>query len=519
MSEIPLIDFFSYIHDNKRDVLPKDEIFNFFAKNFVDITYGDITLKTDYSKVLPNKVSTFSYFSRHIPLKVPIVSAPMDTVTEKNMAIAMAMAGGLGVIHKNLSPDMQKAQINKVKLYMSARVDNPVSIFPDNSMEELRNMREHEGYKFHTFPVISRESGKLVGIITQNDFDFCENWSEKVVHLMSKKLITAKTDTSLNEAYIIMRKYKKRTLPLVDEENNLTGLYLFNDVLRVKSGESQSYNLDKKGHLLVGAAIGVGEKGLVRVDLLKDLADVFVLDSAHADTESMIGTLKDIKRAYPSLEVVIGNITEADSAKRLVEAGADGIKIGQGPGSICTTRIIAGIGKPQLSAIYACSSVADYHGVPVIADGGIKYSGDIPIALGAGAMSVMLGNLLAGTIESPGKEILFQGKKYKTYRGMGSLAAMAEHEGSKERYSQADASKEKIVPEGVEGMVPLKGSINDVMIQFVGGLRSGMGYVGAENIAELRLKANFNRSSTAGAQEAHPSVIITNEAPNYSSAR
>jgi len=498
-----------------RNKLPKDEFFKKLDRIGLAVTYNDVRLRTGYSKVTPNEVSLESKFSRNVLLKIPIVSSAMDTVTEYAMAIELAKLGGLGIIHKNLNPEEQSHQVAKVKYHLNGLIRKPIFVYEDEKINDVLRMREEKGYSFHSFPVLNRE-GKLVGILTQNDFDFCDELNSLAKKIMTKDLITAPSGTNIDKAYELMKKQKKKVLPLVNKANNLVGLYLFSDIKRMESNTS-TFNIDKNGQLRVGAAIGVYKDAFERLErLVEHNIDVVVVDTAHGDSKGVLETIKEIKRKYPSIDVVAGNISEPESAKNLIKAGADGIKVGQGPGSICSTRIIAGVGCPQVTAVYNCAKVADKYGVPVCADGGLTYSGDIPIAIGAGAYSVMMGSMLAGTKESPGEIIFLEGRQWKSYRGMGSLGAMQANKGSRERYSQADSSKDKLVPEGVEGLVPYKGELKNLLNQYLGGLRSGMGYVGAANIEELRKKANFRDMSGAGQQESHAhGVSNIKEAPNY----
>lgn len=496
--------------------LPKDAFFQKMDDLGIAVTYDDVRLKTGHSRMLPLDVSLESRFSRNIPLKIPLVSAAMDTVTERELAIALAKLGGLGIIHRNLTPDEQAAHVGRVKYHLNGLIKRPVTAFEDQTIESILKKRKEKGYTFHSFPILNCE-GKLVGLLTENDFTFCNDTSRTAQEEMSKNLIIAPQGTTLDQAYEIMRREKKKVLPLTSEAGEVVGMYVFSDLKRIKSGSFSHYNLDSYGQLRVGAAVGVGSEAVQRIELLlKENVDVVVIDTAHADSENVLATLREIKTTYPNLDVVVGNISEATSAQRLLDAGADGLKVGQGPGSICTTRVIAGIGCPQVTAVYNCAHVADAYGVPVCADGGIRYSGDIPIALGAGAHSVMLGSVLASTTEAPGEIVFKEGRRWKHYRGMGSLGAMESHKESRERYGQKEVGKEKLIAEGVEGLVPYHGELDDVLFQYIGGLRAGMGYVGAATIEELRQKADFYRISSAGQMESHPHDIkITREPPNY----
>lgn len=420
------------------------------------------------------------------------------------------------MIHRNLSPKAQAKEVARVKFFLNGLIAKPFTVRETDTIEEILNRRKEKKWKFHSLPVVNG-AGKVVGLLTENDFDFCDDLSKPAREVMTTELITAPPDTSLDEAYNLMREARKKVLPLVYEERKLAGMYTFSDLKRIKSKKSAIYNVDDRGQLRVAAAVGAGDAALERAELLIEQGvDAIVIDTAHGDSREVIRTLRELKRLFPATDVVAGNISEPESAKRLTDAGADGVKVGQGPGSICTTRIIAGIGCPQLTAVYNCAHAIEGSGVPVCADGGIEYSGDIPVGIGAGAHSVMIGRLLAGTEETPGDTVLFQGTKMKDYRGMGSLGAMESSNESKERYRQAGEAKGKLVPEGVEGLVPYQGEVSKVIEMLVGGLRSGMGYVGAATIEELREKADFRRPSAAGIRESHPhGIFITKDAPNY----
>lgn len=480
------------------------------------MSYGDVRLKTGHSEILPADAKLETFFSRRVPLKCPIVSSPMDTVTEHAMAIELAKMGGIGIIHRGLSPEKQAFEVSKVKFYLNGLIKKPTSVHENETIESILKMRENNDLSFHSFPVLD-ENEKLVGLLTNNDFDFCSDHKLKASEVMSRELITAKENTSLEEVYKIMQENKKKVLPIIDESEKLAGMYVYSDVKRLITGGSPLYNLDNNKNLRVGAAVGIGNDAMERIALLAPLGiDVVVIDTAHADTEIVIKTLKEVKKNYPEIDVVVGNVSEGESARRLAEAGADGIKVGQGPGSICTTRIVAGIGCPQVTAIYNCAKAVRGMPVPICGDGGIQQTGDITIAIAAGASSVMLGNILSGTKETPGEVIIRQGVSVKEYRGMGSLGAMQASKASRERYGQAQSEKDKLVPEGVEGIVQYKGEVSNIIFQCLGGLRSGMGYVGAKTIKELQEKADFYRISTAGFEESHPhNLMVTKDAPNY----
>jgi IMP dehydrogenase len=497
-----------------RKTLPKDAFFEKIEKLGEALTFDDVRLRSGYSEVMPDDVNLESKFTKNVPLKIPIVSAAMDTVTEHEMAIGMAKLGGIGVIHKNFDPERQAKEVAKVKFHLNGFIEKPIFVSEDDMIGDILRRREDKGFTFHTFPVVNL-SGKVVGIISKNDFDFCSDTALVAKDIMSKNVITAGAGIGLKEAYDIMRKDKKKSLPLVNEKGELAGMYTFNDVSRIVTKSRHNYNVDENGQLRVAAAVGVSDFDRAEI-LIANNVDALVIDTAHGDTASVIKTLKEMKRRF-SVDIAVGNISEPDSARRLLEAGADGIKIGQGPGSICTTRIIAGIGSPQVSAIYKCACVADEYDVPVCADGGLKHSGDIPIAIGAGANSVMMGGMLAGTKEAPGEVIFVDGRQWKTYRGMGSIGAMETNKGSRERYGQVATGKKELIAEGVEGMKPYKGELEAVLFQYIGGLKRGMGYVGAADIIELRDKADFLKITPAGRAESHPHDIhITKEPPNYS---
>ncbi len=490
----------------------RDSFFRKVANQGIALTYDDVRLTSGYSAMLPDDVNVESKFSRNVGMRIPIASAAMDTVTEAAMAIEIAKLGGIGVIHKNFSPHDQADQVAKVKYHLNGRIDKPICFDENTTIEEILRNREQKGFNFHSFPILDGGQ-RLVGVITENDFIFCENPSLKAKQVMTKDVITGTVGTSLRDAYKIMKESKKKVLPLVDRNRKVAGLYTFSDVKRILFGDSQTFNVDRNGRLRVAAAVGVYDDALERMEsLIKEQLDLVIIDTAHGDSKGVIETLKLIKKKY-DIDVMAGNISEPESAERLLKAGADGLKVGQGPGSICTTRIIAGIGKPQVSAIYECAKAARKYNVPVCADGGLKYSGDISIAIGAGAHSVMMGNMLAGTKESPGEFRFHQGIQYKVYRGMGSLGAMETYKGSRERYNQG---KNDLIPEGMEGMVPYKGPLKEVLYQYMGGLKRGMGYVGARDIEELRDIAQFVRITEAGKAESHPhDITITREAPNY----
>lgn len=496
----------------------KDLFFQNMEMLGLALSYDDVRLKTNYSNVIPSseEIDLISKFSRRIQLKCPIVSSPMDRVTESTTAIEMAKLGGLGIIHRGLTPKSQSDEVARVKFYLNGLIEKPITVFSTNRVSEVLKMIEEKNYSFHSFPVLD-ENGQLVGIVSGNDFDFCSNTNLTIADIMSREVITAPKGICLTEAFSIMCQHKVKVLPLLDQESRLAGLYVFSDVKRIITGGSPIYNLDDRGSLRVGAAIGTGPEAIARAELLvRKKVDVLVIDTAHSDTDTAINTLTELKVQYPEIDIVVGNISEADSAKRLAQAGADGVKVGQGPGSICTTRIVAGIGCPQVTAVYNCAMAVQDFNIPVCADGGIKYSGDIVIAFGAGASSVMLGGLLAGTDESPGKVIMTPNGPVKEYRGMGSLGAMQDSQEARQRYGQVEVKLDKLVPEGVEAVIPYRGKLADVIFQLVGGLKAGMGYVGARTISELEDKADFYRLSGAGLGESHPhGITLTKLPPNY----
>ena len=477
------------------------------------LTFDDVLLVPAFSDVLPADVDLSSNFSKNLKIKVPIVSAAMDTVTESKMAIAMAQEGGLGVIHKNLSPEVQSEKVRKVKRSESGMILDPITLTKDAKVFDALNLMKE--YSIGGIPIVDKKQ-KLIGIVTNRDLRF-ENEMEKSISkvMTSHNLITGTRDLTLKQAEKILQRNKIEKLPIVDSTEKLIGLITFRDIQKITLKPSS--NKDDYGRLKVAAAVGTSDDTIERCDLLvKAGVDAIVVDTAHAHTKSVKNIVKKIKTNYPQIDLVAGNIVTGDAAKFLMKAGVDGVKVGIGPGSICTTRVIAGVGYPQLSAIYNVSKALEGSGVTVIADGGIKHTGDITKAIAAGADSVMLGSLLAGTHESPGETIIYEGRKFKTYRGMGSVEAM--EKGSKERYFQSSVEdKNKLVPEGIVGRVPYKGHLMESMYQFIGGLRSGMGYCGAKNIKDLKSKSSFVKISKAGLDESHPhNITITKESPNYS---
>lgn len=481
---------------------------NKFAKE--GLTFDDVLLLPAKSEVLPRDVDVSTRLSDKIKLNIPIMSAGMDTVTEAVLAIAIARQGGMGVIHKNMSIERQAEEVDRVKRSESGVITNPFSLKKDQKVYEAEALMAK--YRISGVPIIDDEE-HLIGIITNRDLRFVHDYSMPIEEVMTKEhLVTAPVGTTLKEAEQILQKHKIEKLPIVDEDNKLKGLITIKDI--EKAIEFPNAAKDEHGRLLVAAAVGVSKDTFDRAQALVDAGvDCLVIDTAHGHSKGVIDTLKDLRKRYPKLTIVAGNVATPEATRELIEAGASAVKVGIGPGSICTTRVVAGIGVPQISAIYDCATVAREYNVPIIADGGIKYSGDITKAIGAGASVVMIGSLFAGTEESPGETELFQGRRFKVYRGMGSIGAM--QAGSKDRYFQEN--EKKLVPEGIEGRVPYKGPLADTVYQLVGGLRAGMGYCGAENIEKLQNESKFIRITNAGLRESHPhDVQITKESPNYS---
>ncbi|PTL37543.1 IMP dehydrogenase [Alkalicoccus saliphilus] len=479
-----------------------------FAKE--GLTFDDVLLMPDESNVLPNQVSVAVELSETLKLNVPIMSAGMDTVTEADMAIAMARAGGLGVVHKNMSIEEQAEQIDRVKRSESGVITNPFHLTQDHQVFDAEHLMGK--YRISGVP-IADENEKLVGIITNRDLRFIEDYSIPIKDVMtSENLVTAPVGTTLPEAQQILQKHRIEKLPLVDKDRKLKGLITIKDI--EKAIEFPNSAKDSQGRLLVGAAVGVGGDADSRTKALVDAeVDVLIIDTAHGHSRGVIEKVREVRSKYPELNIVAGNVATAEATRALIEAGANIIKVGIGPGSICTTRVVAGIGVPQITAVYDCASEAKKHGAAIIADGGIKYSGEITKALAAGGHAVMLGSMLAGVSESPGEREIFQGRQFKVYRGMGSLGAM--EKGSKDRYFQEE--EKKLVPEGIEGRIPYKGPLKDTLHQMIGGLRAGMGYCGTASLEELRENARFIRITGAGLKESHVhDVQITKESPNYS---
>ena len=476
------------------------------------LTFDDILLVPAHSAVLPKEVPLATQLTQNITLNIPLLSAAMDTVTESQLAIAMAEEGGIGIIHKNMTPQLQAEHVLKVKRFESGVVSNPIVIDPNMSVQEVINLTKK--HKISGLPVI--ENNKVVGIVTNRDLRFEENLNQPVKNVMTprERLVTVNEKASKEEVMRLLHQYRLERLLVIDAKDQLKGLITVKDIQ--KSSDHPYASKDSKERLIVGAAVGVGADTENRVDLLVDAGvDVIVVDTAHGHSQGVLDRVKWIKKNYPKTDVIGGNIATADAAKALVDAGADGVKVGIGPGSICTTRIVAGVGVPQITAIHNVAEALKNKKIPLIADGGIRYSGDVSKALAAGAYTVMLGSMFAGTEEAPGEVELFQGRSYKSYRGMGSIGAM--QQGSKDRYFQdSEDNAEKLVPEGIEGRVPYKGSVKNVIHQLMGGLRASMGYVGVKTIKDMRLKAEFVQITNSGIRESHVhDVQITKEAPNY----
>ncbi|RIN24387.1 IMP dehydrogenase [Mammaliicoccus vitulinus] len=478
------------------------------------LTFDDVLLVPAKSEVLPSDVDLSVSLSKNIKLNIPIISAGMDTVTEAKMAIAMARQGGLGVIHKNMSIEHQADEVQKVKRSENGVITNPFYLTPDEQVYAAEALMSK--YRISGVPIVKNdEDMELVGIITNRDLRFIENFSIKISDVMTKEnLVTSPVGTTLEEAEEILQKYKIEKLPLITNEGKLKGLITIKDIEKVI--EFPYAAKDKEGRLLVAAALGIAKDTPIRAQKLVEAgADALVIDTAHGHSKGVLNVVKEISQSYPKVTIIAGNVATQEGTKALFEAGADVVKVGIGPGSICTTRVVAGVGVPQITAIYDCATEARKHGKAIIADGGIKFSGDIAKALAAGGNTVMLGSLLAGTEESPGQTEIFQGRQYKVYRGMGSLGAM--EQGSKDRYFQEDTTAKKFVPEGIEGRIDFKGPLQDTIYQLTGGIKSGMGYTGSANLEALREEAQFIRMTGAGLKESHPhDVQITKEAPNYS---
>ena len=480
------------------------------------LTFDDLSLITQYADFLPDATSIETRLTSRITMNIPFISAAMDTVTEAPMAIAMAMLGGIGVIHKNLSPEAQADQVSRVKHHLNGLIHSPVTFRAGQTISEILAIRAEKKYTFSGFPILD-EHNRVVGVLTSKDIAYAEDSRSKVEDVMTQNLITAPDGTTLEEAYKLMRHHKKGKLPLVDKEGRLTGLYSFTDVHNLVENNQPMIDRDSQYRLRVAAAVS-GGNDYERVEMLADEdVDVVVVDSAHGHSKGVMDMVSWIAAHYPNIDIIAGNIASAEGAVALRDSGAHAVKVGIGPGSICTTRVVCGVGVPQITAVYQAAKALE-GSIPVISDGGIRHSGDVPKALVAGAETVMLGSVLAATEESPGEKIIHEGRHYVVYRGMGSMAAMIAGKGSRERYAQTETAVDDLVPQGIEGIVPFVGSVKKVMLQFSGGLRSSLGYCGARTIAELRETGKMVRVSAAGIREAHPHDIkIMREAPNYRS--
>jgi IMP dehydrogenase len=478
------------------------------------LTFDDVSLVTQYADFLPEQADISTRLTTRIRLSMPMVSAAMDTVTEAPMAVAVAMLGGIGIIHKNLSVKEQARQVGVVKHHLHGLIRDPIVFRAGQTLEDIRRLKSEKGYAFNGFPILD-DQDCLVGILTATDMKYCRNASAAIRDVMTRDVVTAPPDTSLQQAYDLMIRNRIGKLPLVDK-GRLVGLYSFADVRTLVQNVEPLYNRDGKYRLRVGAAVSPRDEERVEA-LAQEDVDVVVVDTAHGHSRGVLDMVRWVCGRFPNLDVIAGNVGTAEGALALRDAGVHGVKVGIGPGSICTTRVVCGVGVPQITAIYQCAAALE-DSVPVIADGGLRHSGDVPKALAAGAESVMLGSVLAGTEESPGEKIIHQGRQYVAYRGMGSLAAMREGAGSRERYCQAGVDEESLVPQGIEGIVPYAGDVRKVMTQFGGGLRSGLGYCGCRSVSDLRRRARFVRVSLAGLAEGHPhDVRIMKEAPNYRS--
>ncbi|MDX9867699.1 MAG: IMP dehydrogenase [Kiritimatiellia bacterium] len=479
------------------------------------LTFDDVTLVTRYADFLPDETSLTTRLTNRITLNIPFASAAMDTVTEFGMATAMAMLGGIGVIHKNLPPELQAQHVRRVKHYLNGLIMRPVAFHARDTLAHIQTHREEHRLSFSGFPILD-DQDRLAGIVTSSDIRFAKKSASRVAEVMTTRVITAPSGTSLEEAYAIMMENKIGKLPLVDGDGRLVGLYSFTDVRELVENAQPLYTRDSRYRLRVAAAVSAGDHDRMGL-LAEEEVDVVVVDSAHGHSKGILEMVAWITKHYPDIDVIGGNVATGEGALALLKAGAHGVKVGIGPGSICTTRVVCGVGIPQITAVYHAAQALGGE-IPVIADGGIRHSGDVPKALVAGADTVMLGSILAGTEESPGEKIIHEGRHYVVYRGMGSLAAMKEGKGSRQRYGQDNVQTDDLVPQGIEGIVPLAGSVKKIMTQFCGGLRSSLGYCGSRTLAELKVNGCFFRVSNAGVREAHPhDVKIIKEAPNYRS--
>jgi len=479
------------------------------------LTFDDVSLVTQYADFLPDEADIRSRLTGRITLNIPFVSAAMDTVTESRMAIAMALLGGIGIIHKNLSPRQQAEEVARVKHYLNGLIEKPVVFRARDTLEKVLQTKQEKGYSFSGFPILDDEDN-VVGILTSADIKFVSDRRARVADIMTTKLITAPPGTTLQQAYDLMKRHRIGKLPLV-QNGKLVGLYSYTDVRMLVENVEPQYNRDSQYRLRSGAAVGPRDHQRVEM-LAEEEVDVVVIDTAHGHSKGVIEMVRWVKKHYPDIDVIAGNIATGEAATALRDAGADAVKVGIGPGSICTTRVVAGVGVPQITAIYACARALE-GSIPIVADGGVRYSGDVPKAIVAGADTIMAGALFAGTDESPGEKIIHQGRQYVVYRGMGSLDAMRDALASRERYGLENFSEEELVPQGIEGIVPYSGSVRKVMVQYCGGLRSAMGYCGCRTIDELQRRGRFVRVTLAGVAEGHPhNVKIIKEAPNYRSA-
>jgi IMP dehydrogenase len=490
-----------------------------FMANFPGeaLTYDDVTLVTQYADFLPDEASTATRLTSRININAPFISAAMDTVTESGMAIAMALNGGIGVIHKNLSAEEQARQVRKVKNHLNGLIQSPVCFHTNNTVEDILAYKHEQNISFGGFPILD-DGDHLVGILTRSDTRFASSPKSRASEIMTTAAVTAPPGTTLEEAYRIMMHHKIGKLPLIDNNGKLVGLYSFTDVKNLVENKHPLYSRDSHHRLRAAAAVGVTPHDHKRVEMLVDAGvDVLVVDSAHGHSKGILDMVRWITANYPDVDVIAGNVATGEGAVAIRDAGAHAVKVGIGPGSICTTRVVCGVGIPQLTAVFEAAKALG-GSIPVIADGGIKLSGDVPKAITAGADTVMLGSLLAGSEESPGEKIIYEGRQYVVYRGMGSLAAMKSGQGSRERYGQASTAADDLVPQGIEGVVPFAGPVHKIITQFAGGLRASLGYCGCRTIAELQRKGKFYRVTGAGMREAHPHDIkITKEAPNYRS--
>lgn len=480
---------------------------------YTGLTFDDVSLITQYADFKPAEADLSTRLTRNIRMNAPFISAAMDTVTEAEMAIAMAQLGGIGIVHKNLTPYDQRTQVKRVKYYLNGFLKKARTLLPHNTLNDMFELKERKKFKFSSFPILD-ENRHLVGVVTSREIKYCENTDAAMKDIMIENPISAPEGTTIEEAFDIMRKNKISILPILDENEIFAGMYCYKDVREILQAIHPDYNMDDEHKLRCGAAIGPGDYERVEC-LMESICDVFVVDTAHGHSKGVIEMTKWIKDNYPEVDVIAGNIASGEAVPDLIRAGADGVKVGVGPGSICTTRVVAGIGVPQITAIYECVKAAQDE-IPIIADGGVRYSGDVAKALAAGASTVMMGGVLAGTDQSPGEKILYKGRRYVVYRGMGSLEAMKERAGSRERYGQTDVTPEKLVPEGIEGMVPYAGEVSEVMQQFIGGLRNSLGYNGCKSVDDLREKGRFVKVTSAGYKESHPhDITVTKDAPNY----